>query len=93
MLVVAGVESCQSKTELDNFIAKLERTVNCDIFGKMDFNELGQWRVLIPILAKEQVGDVKLSCMDANKLIGEMELIADVCAQKLSEDKRSRWEN
>ncbi len=64
--------------------------INCDIFGKMDFNELGQWRVPIE---KGQVGDVKLSCMDANKLIEKMELIVDVCAQKLSEDKQSRWKN
>ena len=79
MLLVAGVESCQTKTELEDFIAKLERTINCDIFGKMGFNELGQWRVPIE---KGQVGDVKLPCMDANKRIEKMKLIVDVCAQK-----------
>ena len=84
MLLIAGVESCQSKIELEDFIAKLERTINCDIFGKMDFYELGQWCVPIE---KGQVGDVKLSCMDANKLIEKMEVIVDVCTQKLSEDK------
>ena len=79
-LLLVGLRSCQSKKDRDELIVKIERTINCDILGKIEFNELGQWRVP---MEGDNLGDVKLSCPDANKLVGKVGLIVNVCVVNL----------
>ena len=81
---------CHSKMERDEFLSKVEQTINVEIFGKMEFNKLRQWRVP---LEGQVIGKVKLLCMDANKLIDKLVLIVEVCAEKLSADKQEDWKN
>ena len=37
------------------------------------------------------MGDVKLPCNDANKLVDQMSLIVDACTVKLPQEKRDAW--
>ena len=92
MMLVTENDMRHSKMERDEFKSKVEQTTNIEIFGKMEFKELGQWRV--PLEGQAQViGKVKLSCMDTNKLIDKLVLIVEVCAEKLSVDKQADRKN
>ena len=88
-ILEVGLDNCFTKKERDEWIRKVEHTVNCSILGKMECNELGQWR--LPMKTETELGDVKLSCPDANKLVGKMGLVVEVCAEKLTAQQREDW--
>ena len=85
-ILEVGLKNCITKNERDEWVRKVEWEVNMSILGKNETNELGQWSV--PMKSDTELGDVKLSCMDANKLVGKMNLIVGVCTVKLPADQR-----
>jgi hypothetical protein len=87
-LILVALHSCLCRKDKNAMVHKIEDCVNHAILAKMKFNDLGQWR--LP-MEGDKLGDIKLSCMDANKLVDKIGLLVEVCTENLPPEKQDDW--
>jgi hypothetical protein len=87
-LLMHGLHGCCTVKDKKAFIDRVQRTINETVMGKAKFNELGQWT--IP-LEKDKLGDIKLSCPDANAIVDRIDVVVEECTRHLPDQRQEEW--